>query len=500
MPAPKYRLHANKVDRIAIVDRPCVPDAEIVLFKRLEDPVSKKEGLLPIADRLTKWYPEEALKRVKEWATDGDNFKKDGCSKAFMKTEPEHELQFADVIDGKLAAIPKSIFAIIQKLSWGMKDLADEERKKILDRCKSYYDALDLEFPYLVAKYFEKGMALDYNARVIPNLIGGAVEALFNSCCSIFYKDGSREEKIDLFKEEYENFRTVVSDILGLAKSLETRVQAQKLFTEEVVNEFTKELDSSATTDSFANFKGMLQGLFISHANLEDPEEVTVKVLDAFEEFVVTKVLGIPENLKILQEGFETANLTGRKKEPLEKIGRKISSARLKKLIDAMEVLKEIIAEAEGRIVNKNQKEAEEMELKELSDKLDKISADVGSISARMTNVENILKEHNMLLTDEEKKRIEAGKAEARKKAEEAEKKAQEAKALAEKAEKEKIIAEKKFKEEEKARLEKIEKELTEIGKVMEKRLGVKTSLEKDGGDKDTEKGDVFGDTLRGKS
>ena len=34
MPRAKYRLHANKVDRIAIVDRPAVPNAQIVLFKR----------------------------------------------------------------------------------------------------------------------------------------------------------------------------------------------------------------------------------------------------------------------------------------------------------------------------------------------------------------------------------------------------------------------------------------------------------------------------------
>ena len=34
MPEAKFRLHATKVDRIAVVDRPAVPDAQIVLFKR----------------------------------------------------------------------------------------------------------------------------------------------------------------------------------------------------------------------------------------------------------------------------------------------------------------------------------------------------------------------------------------------------------------------------------------------------------------------------------
>ena len=36
-PKAKYKLHATKVDRIAIVDRPAVPDAEIVVFKRQKD-------------------------------------------------------------------------------------------------------------------------------------------------------------------------------------------------------------------------------------------------------------------------------------------------------------------------------------------------------------------------------------------------------------------------------------------------------------------------------
>jgi len=34
MPKAKNRLHATRVDRIAIVDKPAVPDAEIVIFKR----------------------------------------------------------------------------------------------------------------------------------------------------------------------------------------------------------------------------------------------------------------------------------------------------------------------------------------------------------------------------------------------------------------------------------------------------------------------------------
>ena len=35
MAQAKFRLHAKRVDRIAIVDRPAVPDAQIVLFKRM---------------------------------------------------------------------------------------------------------------------------------------------------------------------------------------------------------------------------------------------------------------------------------------------------------------------------------------------------------------------------------------------------------------------------------------------------------------------------------
>jgi len=58
MPKAKYYLHATKVDRIAIVDRPAVPNAQILLFKRrgandnvilekeLEQDIVKVEGAI----------------------------------------------------------------------------------------------------------------------------------------------------------------------------------------------------------------------------------------------------------------------------------------------------------------------------------------------------------------------------------------------------------------------------------------------------------------------
>ena len=82
----KYRLHATKVDRIAVVDRPAVPDAKVVLFKRKKDTgtdVLKKgmdfnrefvykatQSAVDVLEQSfwnTLYYQEEGVDTEKEW-------------------------------------------------------------------------------------------------------------------------------------------------------------------------------------------------------------------------------------------------------------------------------------------------------------------------------------------------------------------------------------------------------------------------------------------------
>ena len=70
MPKKKYRLHATRVDRIAVVDRPAVPDAQIVVYKRHGGEETLDKGALayqdlPIGEMDMAWDSNAALERVK---------------------------------------------------------------------------------------------------------------------------------------------------------------------------------------------------------------------------------------------------------------------------------------------------------------------------------------------------------------------------------------------------------------------------------------------------
>ena len=111
---------------------------------------------LPMADRERSWDGSSANKRVREWANAQDE-PNDRYRKAFVWYDADnkdnltaYKFQIADVVGGKLKAVPRGVFAaaVVMQGGRGGADLP----KKDIDRVKShlgrYYDKMNETAPW----------------------------------------------------------------------------------------------------------------------------------------------------------------------------------------------------------------------------------------------------------------------------------------------------------------------------------------------------------------
>jgi HK97 family phage prohead protease len=110
---------------------------------------------LPLADRARAWDAAAADKRIQDYAGGSDNMDWAKYGKAFFYVDPEkkellggYKLQFADVIDGTLTAIPRGIFAVAGILNGarGGADIPDADAETIKGKVAAYYSRMAKEF------------------------------------------------------------------------------------------------------------------------------------------------------------------------------------------------------------------------------------------------------------------------------------------------------------------------------------------------------------------
>lgn len=110
---------------------------------------------LPLAPREYGWSASAAERRVRAWATDGDEIDWARYRRAFFwydEDNPErldaYKLGFADVIDGELRAIPRGIFAVAAALmgARGGVDIPAGEVAGVKSRVERYYARMREEF------------------------------------------------------------------------------------------------------------------------------------------------------------------------------------------------------------------------------------------------------------------------------------------------------------------------------------------------------------------
>jgi HK97 family phage prohead protease len=106
---------------------------------------------LPIADKGHSWDAGEAEKRIFSWAG-GDNFSPSKAKEAFFYYDPAnpqnktaYKLPFADVISGRLTAIPKAISAVKGALNGarGGVDIPESDKKAIMKKVEMYENKIN---------------------------------------------------------------------------------------------------------------------------------------------------------------------------------------------------------------------------------------------------------------------------------------------------------------------------------------------------------------------
>lgn len=108
---------------------------------------------MPLAPRDTAWSAAEADKRVRAFAG-AEEKPNEKYSHAFFYKEGDgtnfgdYKLPHADVIDGKLMAVPKAIFAVAAVLDGGRGglDIPDADKEKIKGAVEKYYAKMREEF------------------------------------------------------------------------------------------------------------------------------------------------------------------------------------------------------------------------------------------------------------------------------------------------------------------------------------------------------------------
>lgn len=116
---------------------------------------------LPLADRDKPWNASAAKARVKTWAGANEGLDSPSIqkkySKAFLWYDKEeadtfaaYKLPIADVIDGKLTAIPRGIFAAagVMRGARGGVDIPEADKAGVIKHIERYYSKMDMESPF----------------------------------------------------------------------------------------------------------------------------------------------------------------------------------------------------------------------------------------------------------------------------------------------------------------------------------------------------------------
>jgi HK97 family phage prohead protease len=135
---------------VSLVGEPMNPEARVMSVKAVGAVTT-----LPLAPHDREWSANAATMRVRKLTNSIDEPSAE-YKKAFMYYDADNEkdftaykLPYADVIDGKLHAVPRAIFAIAAALNGarGGVKIPEADRKKIESIVNSYYDKMDIESP-----------------------------------------------------------------------------------------------------------------------------------------------------------------------------------------------------------------------------------------------------------------------------------------------------------------------------------------------------------------
>jgi len=311
---------------------------------------------------------------------------------------------------------------------------------------------------------------------------------------SIYYgKDAN--EKRGTWKQIFKSFSVALVKILENIPYVES-AKAQGPAVADIVSGFERGLEVSAISSAFDYFKRSVASLVAYAESTKESVKIAKAITTAFVDF--------------LDKHAEVIIDKSQKIIVVDKEGRMISSARIRKIKEAMDTLSALIEEVEPK--TKREQEGSTMDEKQILELLEKALA---PINERLAGFDALLKEKGLIepeLTEEQKKAKEEAETKAKAEAEAKEKADAEVKAEAEKKAKEEAEAKEKAQNDLKAQVDKQAKEIEELKAskeklesiekaltAFEKRTGHKVSLDVAEKSEDKKEGDVFGEALKRK-
>lgn len=484
----QHIFHANKVDRIAIVDRPAVPDAQILLYKRRGDDAQEYEETCKAEDRGTCVFPSGSSK-----VNDGkDHFPIN--TKKQARAALSYAQKFTAVppwYDGTLKELQN---AVIKAVENKYPDMQVSEKtvkffQRILEKCRKEESAIAQAEKQDGRTY---GFEVDYDFEYYFTL--AASDAACQVLEQMYWRSiWNENDPLGEWEISLAQFKQRMLDLIAQIPFVGAMKQESPTV-EEVAMSFQRGMAQTLISEGFRYFKSSVWMLVYSASTQAKAAEYLTVFIDAFDAFIQTQT----DVLISKQERQVEA----------EKAGRKLSGSRLARLQEAASVITTIIGE-----VTPQQEEETEMDEKKLQEFLDKSLA---PIRDGLTKVNEVLASKGLIdkpLTEEEKKAKEELEKKAAAEAAEKKQAADKAKAEAEKREADaKADAEKRQKEQDelKSKSASLEKELTEVkGKMekitksieaFEKRTGHKVSLDvAEKGADDGAAADPFTAAMRGK-
>lgn len=453
-PKTKNILHATYVDRIAIVDKPAVPDAMIVAYKRDSD------DKLPIALIGTDWDHDKANERVQKWAKDNSGKpglvdKLDGAFILKRKLESGEEVReglIADVSGDDLVIIPKALTNLYQDgISQILKSLPAGEKTKVCKRISEQAKEVGMIEGYgeilkaLTKSEDDIDLVTETLTRFIlfskRNQICATCDAMIGTLFDIFWSNKQTDEIVDAL---FSKFREIVLSI-GNQKVEKIEKSDSRIATDQIVNSFESSSKFSAVESFLNTMKHYLVWLVIDY-DISESSEAISNLIDVTKDFVKKNM----PDAKIEKSKTATTMI------PVNKVGRAISSARMDKLKNMASLLQEVIQEGESdTIVQTDQgllnKENPDMDLAQITKSLEELKGSLEQfVKSLPATVNSMLVEKGLILTDEQKTE----------------------KANAEKAEKEAV--EKRLNDEKTAK-EKFDKSFSDMSTTLEK---VKTDID----------------------
>lgn len=217
---------------VSLVSEPANTLARIVEVKSVTEYAD-----LPLADVTTEWDSEAAIARVREF-TGSTEEPSDSYENAFLWYDDENEEDFtayklpiADVIEGKLVAVPRAIFsaaAAVQGARGGL-DIPEYDRPSLIAHIERYYEKMGRESP------FEKGLGIDELKQMPIHLLQAKIKSAgFDRKASKLLTDCYLADQIGIKR------RRDAAEICGADKGAQGAAEKQSQGFEEAMKALTE--------------------------------------------------------------------------------------------------------------------------------------------------------------------------------------------------------------------------------------------------------------------